>query len=103
MAAKPPEPTQPAHTPTVTGTAPARAATETLREHVERILDLIRPTVQADDGDVELVEVSDEGLVRVRFHGACVGCPSSSITLQVGIERVLKQHIPEVKEVQSVA
>ena len=103
MAATLPEPTQPAHTPTVTGRAPARAATETLREHVERILDLIRPTVQADDGDVELVEVSEEGLVRVRFHGACVGCPSSSITLQVGIERVLKQHIPEVKGVQSVA
>ncbi|MHC4079772.1 MAG: NifU family protein [Planctomycetota bacterium] len=70
---------------------------------MERVLDLIRPTVQADDGDVELVDVSDAGLVRVRFHGACVGCPSSSITLQVGIERVLKQHIPEVKEVQSVA
>jgi len=103
MAATPPEPTQPAHTPTVPGKPPVRAVTETLREHVERILDLIRPTVQADDGDVELVEVSDEGLVRVRFHGACVGCPSSSITLQVGIERVLKQHIPEVKEVQSVA
>jgi Fe-S cluster biogenesis protein NfuA len=102
MAATPPEPGQPAHTPTVPVTPAARAATESLREHVERILDLIRPTVQADDGDVELVEVSDDGLVRVRFHGACVGCPSSSITLQVGIERILKQHIPEVKEVQSV-
>jgi Fe-S cluster biogenesis protein NfuA len=103
MAATPPEPTQPAHTPTVPGQVPARTPAETLREHVERILDLIRPTVQADDGDVELVAVSDEGLVQVRFHGACVGCPSSAITLQVGIERVLKQHIPEVKEVQSVA
>jgi len=103
MAATPPEPVQPAHSPTVTANVPARAATETLREHVERILDLIRPTVQADDGDVELVEVSDEGLVQVRFLGACVGCPSSAITLQVGIERVLKQHVPEVKEVQSVA
>ena len=103
MAATPPEPSQPTHTPTLHGTPTARAVSETLREHVERILDLIRPTVQADDGDVELVEVSDEGLVRVRFLGACVGCPSSSITLQVGIERVLKQHIPEVKEVQSVA
>jgi Fe-S cluster biogenesis protein NfuA len=74
-----------------------------LQEHVERILALIRPTVQADDGDVELVDVSEDGLVRVRFHGACVGCPSSAITLQVGIEKVLKEHIPEVREVQSVA
>ncbi|MHC4220488.1 MAG: NifU family protein [Planctomycetota bacterium] len=74
-----------------------------MQEHVERILALIRPTVQADDGDVELVDVSEDGLVRVRFHGACVGCPSSAITLQVGIEKVLKEHIPEVREVQSVA
>jgi Fe-S cluster biogenesis protein NfuA len=103
MAATAPEPTRPQLDPTVHGPAPVRSADETLREHVERVLDLIRPTVQADDGDVELVDGSDAGLVRVRFHGACVGCPSSSITLQVGIERVLKQHIPEVKEVQSVA
>jgi Fe-S cluster biogenesis protein NfuA len=74
-----------------------------LRQSVEKILDLIRPAVQSDDGDVELVDVSDDGIVRVRFHGACVGCPSSSITLQVGIERNLKQHIPQVKAVYSVA
>ncbi len=76
---------------------------ESLREHVERILNLIRPAVQMDDGDVELVDVSDDGVVRVRFHGACVGCPSSSITLQRGIERSLKQHIPQVKAVHAVA
>ena len=74
-----------------------------LRDHVERILDMIRPAVQLDEGDVELVDVSDDGVVRVRFHGACVGCPSSSITLQAGIERNLKLHIPQVKAVQSVA
>ncbi len=77
--------------------------TESLHEHVERILNLIRPAVQMDDGDVELVDVSDDGVVRVRFHGACVGCPSSSITLQTGIERSLKQHIPQVKAVHAVA
>jgi Fe-S cluster biogenesis protein NfuA len=103
MATTAPEPTQPAYPPLDPDTPTARAASETLHDHVERILDLIRPSVQADDGDVELVDVSDDGLVRVRFHGACVGCPSSSITLQVGIERVLKQHVPEVKEVQAVA
>ncbi len=74
-----------------------------LRRHVEEILDLIRPAVQSDDGDVELVDVSDDGIVRVRFHGACVGCPSSSITLQVGIERSLMEHIPQIKAVHAVA
>jgi Fe-S cluster biogenesis protein NfuA len=103
MSATAPEPTQHPHAPTSPVTPTARPAAETLHEHVGRILDLIRPTVQADDGDVELVDVNDDGLVRVRFLGACVGCPSSAITLQVGIERVLKQHIPEVTEVQSVA
>ncbi len=103
MTATAPEPAQPPLGPAIPGTTPGRAAGETLREHVVRVLDLIRPTVQADDGDVELVDVSDDGLVQVRFHGACVGCPSSAITLQVGIERVLKQHIPEVKEVRSLA
>ena len=78
-------------------------AGESLREHVERILAMIRPTIQADDGDVELVDVTEDGLVQVRFLGACVGCPSSSMTLQVGIEKVLKDHIPRVREVQAVA
>jgi Fe-S cluster biogenesis protein NfuA len=83
--------------------SPPQDAGETLREHVERILAMIRPTIQEDDGDVELVEVTDDGLVRIRFLGACVGCPSSSMTLQVGIEKVLKDHIPQVREVQAVA
>ncbi len=70
-----------------------------LRDQVEEILNMIRPAVQSDDGDVELVDVTDDGVVRVRFHGACVGCPSSAITLHSGIERSLKQHIPLVKSV----
>ena len=79
------------------------AADAPLREKVEHILSMIRPAVQSDGGDLELVEVTDEGVVRVRFHGACVGCPSSELTLQVGIERSLKSRIPEVTEVQLVA
>jgi Fe-S cluster biogenesis protein NfuA len=74
----------------------------TLAERVEEILDLIRPAIQSDGGDVELVDVSEDGVVLVRFQGACVGCPSSGITLQVGIERQLKEHVPEVTRVQAV-
>ena len=72
-----------------------------LRDRVQEVLDLIRPAVQADGGDLEL-EVSDDGLVSVRFHGACVGCPSSTLTLQSGIERNLKTHVPGVRAVQAV-
>ncbi len=77
--------------------------TTLMRDHVEEILNMIRPSVQQDDGDVELVDVSPDGVVRVRFLGACVGCPSSAITLQQGIERTLKQHVPEVTAVHAVA
>ncbi|MBS0197638.1 MAG: NifU family protein [Planctomycetes bacterium] len=73
-----------------------------MSDRVERVLSLIRPAVQADGGDVELVGVTPEGTVQIRLHGACVGCPSSAVTLQVGIERNLKAHIPEVKRVESV-
>ncbi|MHC5005604.1 MAG: NifU family protein, partial [Planctomycetota bacterium] len=64
------------------------------RADVERVIDLMRPAIQADGGDLELVDVTDGGVVQVRFHGACVGCPSSSLTLQAGIERNLKEHVP---------
>ena len=76
---------------------------ESVHERVSRVLDLIRPAVQSDGGDLELVEVTPQGIVRIRLHGACVGCPSSDITLQVGIERNLKAHIPEVRSVEAVA
>lgn len=78
------------------------ATPPTVPERVERVLKLIRPAVQADGGDVELVGVTPEGIAEVRFHGACVGCPSSAITLQVGIERNLKAHVPEIKGVRAV-
>ncbi len=74
-----------------------------MRDHVEQILNMIRPAVQQDEGDVELVDVSPDGVVQVRFLGACIGCPSSAITLQQGIERTLNQHVPEVTAVHAVA
>lgn len=75
---------------------------ESLPERVARIINLIRPAVQADGGDVELVNVTDTGTVEIRLHGACVGCPSSTVTLQMGIERNLREHIPEVTSVKAV-
>ncbi len=72
-----------------------------MKEKVEKSLEKIRPSLQADGGDVELVEV-DDGVVKVRLTGACGGCPMSQMTLKMGIERILKKDIPEVKEVVSV-
>jgi len=69
-----------------------------MREKVEAILDKIRPSLVADGGDVELIDVND-GVVMLRLTGACVGCPMSTMTLKQGIERILKQEIPEIKEV----
>jgi Fe-S cluster biogenesis protein NfuA len=70
-----------------------------IREKVQNVIDLIRPAVQADGGDIELVDVTGEGVVQIRFHGACHGCPSSHMTLQMGIERNLREKIPEVTQV----
>ena len=75
----------------------------TVRDKVQGVLDLIRPAVQADGGDVELVQVGDDGTVQIRFHGACHGCPSSTMTLQMGIERNLREKVPEVTQVVPVA
>lgn len=72
-----------------------------MREKIEAALDQVRPTLQADGGDVELVDVED-GIVSVRLVGACGGCPMATMTLKNGIERILKMQIPEVKEVISV-
>lgn len=74
----------------------------TLFDQVAKVIALIRPAVQSDGGDLELVEVTDEGVVRVRLHGACVGCPSSSITLKMGIERNLRAHVPGVTSVEAI-
>jgi Fe-S cluster biogenesis protein NfuA len=72
------------------------------KRRVEAVLGTIRPRLQADGGDVELVDVSDEGIVSVRLAGACRGCPGAVMTLKMGIERILKQHVPEVKSVEAV-
>lgn len=72
-----------------------------MREKVEAVLSQIKPVLQADGGDVELVEVSD-GVVKVRLTGACASCPMSTMTLRMGIERVLKEEIPDIKEVVAV-
>ncbi|MCC6426892.1 MAG: NifU family protein [Phycisphaerales bacterium] len=74
-----------------------------MHDKVARIISLIRPAVQSDGGDIELVEITGDGIVKIRLHGACIGCPSSSATLQMGVERNLKAHIPEIKSVQAVA
>lgn len=83
-------------------TAPAPTGDADLYHRVESVVEKIRPAVQADGGDVELVDVTDEGLVKIRFHGACVGCPSSSMTLQMGIERNVRERVPEVTGVVQV-
>ncbi len=70
-----------------------------LKEKVQTVINLIRPAVQADGGDIELVDVDPEGVVHIRFHGACHGCPSSTMTLQMGIERNLREKVPEVTKV----
>ena len=72
-----------------------------MKEKIEAALDSIRPALQNDGGDVELVDVSD-GIVKVKLTGACGGCPMSAMTLKMGIERVIKQQVPEIKEVVSV-
>ncbi len=71
-----------------------------MKDRVEAVLDKIRPSLVADGGNVELVDVKD-GIVKVRLTGACAGCPMSAMTLKNGIEQILRQEIPEVKEVIS--
>jgi len=73
-----------------------------VRDRVQGGIDLIRPAVQADGGDIELVDVAADGVVHIRFHGACHGCPSSNLTLQMGIERNLRDRIPEITRVVPV-
>ena len=73
-----------------------------LKEQIEDALNKVRPSLQADGGDVQLVDVDEEGIVKVKLTGACGGCPMSQMTLKMGIEKILKQNVPEVKSVESV-
>jgi Fe-S cluster biogenesis protein NfuA len=72
-----------------------------MREKVEAALKKIRPALQADGGDVELIDVND-GVVKVKLTGACGTCPMATMTLKAGVERIVKEEVPEVKEVQAV-
>jgi Fe-S cluster biogenesis protein NfuA len=72
-----------------------------MRENVEKVLQKIRPSLQADGGDIELIDIQD-GVVKVKLTGACGGCPMSQMTLKMGVERALKEEVPEVKGVEAV-
>jgi Fe-S cluster biogenesis protein NfuA len=73
-----------------------------MKEKVQQVIEEIRPNLQADGGDIELVDVTDDGIVKVRLRGACSGCPGAAMTLKMGVESLLKKRIPEVKGVQNV-
>jgi Fe-S cluster biogenesis protein NfuA len=74
-----------------------------LKERVESVLGKVRPMLQRDGGDVELVDVQDDGVVKVRLTGACSGCPMSTMTLKNAIEETIKKEIPEIKSVEQVS
>ncbi len=78
------------------------AKIDSVKSRVQDVIDRIRPAVQGDGGDIELVDVVGD-TVKIRFHGACHGCPSSTMTLQHGIERNIREKVPEVKSVVPVA
>ena len=73
---------------------------ETLKEKVQKALEKVRPSLQADRGDVQLVDVTEDGVVKVKLMGACGGCPMSQMTLKMGIEKILRHNVPEVKRVE---
>lgn len=77
--------------------------TTRMKEKVEEALKQVRPSLQRDGGDIELVSVDESGVVKVRLKGACGSCPMSTMTLKMGVEKYLKQQVPEVKEVVAVA
>ncbi len=87
---------------TVSNAIENSAGSASIRERVQLVIDWIRPIVQSDGGDLELVDVTQEGVVSVRFLGACVGCPSQSHDLKEGIERNIREKVPEVTQVVAV-
>lgn len=74
----------------------------TIKERVQEALNTIRPALQADGGDITLIDVTEDGVAQVRLVGACSGCPSSQYTLQMGVERAVKERVPEIKQIISV-
>jgi len=73
-----------------------------MREKVQAVLDEIRPSLNADGGDIQLVDVKEGGIVEVKLTGACQGCPMAVMTLKMGVERLLKERLPEVSEVVAI-
>ncbi len=69
-----------------------------MKEKVEKALEKVRPFLQADGGDIQLLDVSEDGIVRVRLTGACGGCPMSQATLKQGVERVIREEVPEIRQ-----
>lgn len=73
-----------------------------MKERVQSVINEIRPNLQADGGDIELVDITEDNVVQVRLQGACRGCPGAVMTLKMGVERLLKERIPEVKSVENI-
>lgn len=76
---------------------------KTIQEQVEEVIGMIRPRLQNDGGDIELVGIDPDNTVRVRLQGACRGCPGAAMTLKMGVERLLKEQVPDVKQVVAVS
>jgi len=73
-----------------------------MKAEVQKVIETIRPFLQADGGDIDLIDVTEEGIVKIRLTGACGGCPMSTYTLKMGVENKLKKEIPEIKSVEQV-
>ncbi len=78
-------------------------AEKTFEEKVGEVIEMVRPALQGHGGDVQLIGVDEDKTVRVRLQGACRGCPGATMTMKMGIERILKEHVPDVKQVVAVA
>ncbi len=88
--------------PNASTAAQPSGADAAIAERVAKVLSLIRPAIQSDGGDIEFVAITPERKVQIRLHGACVGCPSSLVTLKTGIERNLLNHVPQITGVEAV-
>ena len=73
-----------------------------MKAKVQKVIETIRPFLQADGGDIDLIDVTEEGIVKIRLTGACGGCPMSTYTLKMGVEKKLKKEIPEIKAVEQI-
>ncbi len=73
-----------------------------MKEQVQQVINEIRPNLQADGGDIDLVDVTEDGIVKVKLRGACSGCPGAAMTLKMGVERILKQRIPQVTGIENI-